>query len=188
VSIGWNAGSGVNRYFADESLPAREAMALKAFARRDPKTWLSLALNVAVIGTVVLWFVWTTPLRQNPSTRGDVGVTALVVFAILSLAAYLQWEWSVSSRVRKLVTRQAQVGALLTSSFGPRALRITTPDIGYEIPYASITHIRRFGDVLVVKPNNHLVMALPMELVPPRDLALIESKVANRSMREASAS
>jgi hypothetical protein len=88
----------------------------------------------------------------------------------------------------RYVARQAQVGALLTSSFGPRALRITTPDIGYEIPYASITHIRRFGDVLVGKPNNHLVMALPMELVPPRDLALIESKVANRSVREASAS
>ena len=47
------------------------------------------------------------------------------------------------ARVRRLVARQAQVGALLTSSFGPRALRITTPDIGYEIPYASITHIRR---------------------------------------------
>jgi len=117
-----------------------------------------------------------------------VGVTALVVFAVLSLTAYLLWEWSVSARVRKLVARQSQVGALLTSSFGPRALRITTPDIGYEIPYASITHIRRFGDVLVVKPNNHLVMALPMELVPPRDLALIESKVANRSIREASLS
>jgi hypothetical protein len=44
----------------------------------------------------------------------------------------------------------------------------------------------RFGDVLVVKPNNHLIMALPMELVPPRDLALIQSKVANRPVREAS--
>jgi len=77
----------VNRYFADESLPAREAMALKAFARRDPKTWLSLALNVIVVGTVVLWFVWMTPLRQNPGSRGDVGVTALVVFAVLGLTA-----------------------------------------------------------------------------------------------------
>ena len=77
------------------------------------------------------------------------------------------------------------MGSLLTSSFGPRALRVTTPDISYEIPYSAITHVVRFGDVLVIKPNNHLVMALPMELVMPADLALIESKVSDRTVREA---
>ena len=49
MSVAWNHGAGVNRYFADESLPERETAALKAFARRDPKPWVALALNAAVV-------------------------------------------------------------------------------------------------------------------------------------------
>jgi hypothetical protein len=62
-------------------------------------------------------------------------------------------------------------------------VRVTTPDISYEIPYTSIRHVARFGDVLVIKPHNHLVMALPMELVTRRDYELIMAKVDGRARR-----
>lgn len=184
MSIAWSAGPAVNRYFADESLPARESAALRAFARRDPKTWASLAVNELVLAAVLLWFYVQTPFRDHQATAQRAALACVGIFAVLSLVSYLWWEWSMASRVKRLVARQAQVGSLLTSSFGPRALRVTTPDISYEIPYSSITHVVRFGDVLVIKPNNHLVMALPMELVMPADLALIESKVSGRPTRE----
>jgi hypothetical protein len=186
VSVAWNHGAGVNRYFADESLPERETAALKAFARRDPKTWVALALNAAVVGAVLLWFYFRSPQWQSDQDRGDAATVAFLVFALFSAASYLWWELSLSSRVRKAVARQSQVGALLTSSFGPRTLRVTTPDISYELPYTSIDEVFRFGDVLVIKPKNHLVMALPMELVTAADLALIASKVPDRRVREAS--
>ncbi len=113
---------------------------------------------------------------------------AFLVFALFSAVSYLWWELSLANRVRRAVARQSQVGALLTSSFGPRTLRVTTPDISYELPYTSIDEMFRFGDVLVLKPKNHLVMVLPMELVTPADLALITSKVGNRQRREISCS
>ena len=188
MSVAWNHGAGVNRYFADESLPDRETAALKAFARRDPKSWASLGLNAAVAGAVLLWLYFRSPQWQSDQGRDDAATVVFLVFALFSAASYLWWELSLASRVRRAVARQSQVGALLTSSFGPRTLRVTTPDISYELPYTSIDEVFRFGDVLVLKPKNHLVMALPMELVTPADLALITSKVGNRQLREASCS
>lgn len=96
------------------------------------------------------------------------------------------WQRAVLRRVRRLVHSQSKLGAVLTTEFGPESVKISTPDMTYEIPYASFTHVVQFDDVLVLKPDNHLVVALPMELVPPQDLALIRSKVTNRPMREAS--
>lgn len=186
MSIAWSAGPAVNRYFADESLPARESAALRAFARRDPKTWASLAVNELVLAAVLLWFYVQSPFREHPATAQRAALACVGIFAVMSLVSYLWWEWSMASRVKRLVARQARVGSLLTSSFGPRALRVTTPDISYEIPYASIVRVTRFGDVLVVKSNNDLVMALPMELVPPQDLALITSKVAGGPVHQPS--
>lgn len=178
VSVAWSAGSGVNRYFADESLPGRLVSALRSFSRRDPRAWRSLAVNLALLGAGMLCFFATAPYRDEPGARENLAVISLGVFALMAVVSYLLWEWSTLVRVRSQVARQTQVGALLTSSFGLRALRVTTPDISYEIPYASIVRVARFGDVLVVKSNNDLVMALPLELVPPQDLALITSKVA----------
>jgi hypothetical protein len=63
---------------------------------------------------------------------------------------------------------------------------VTTPDISYEIPYTSIDQVARYGDVLVIKPNNHLVMALPMELVTRRDYELMLTKVGTRPEPERS--
>lgn len=181
MSIAWNHGAGVNRYFADESLPQRETAALKAFARRDPKSWVPLGLNAAVIGALLLWVYLQSPSRLHAETRDDAALLSLALFGALCAASYLWWELSLASRIRRAVARQSRVGALLTSSFGPRTLRVTTPDISYEIPYASIAQVAKFGDVLVIKPNNNLVMALPMELVTPQDLALITAKVQKRS-------
>lgn len=177
MSVTWSHGAGVNRYFADESLPGREAAALKAFARRDPRTWVPLVVNAVVLAAVLAWLWLQSPARHDPRVAADTAMVSLAVFGVLSAASYLWWELSLTSRVRRMVGRQARVGALLTSSFGPRTVRVTTPDISYEIPYTSITQVARFGDVLVIKPNNHLVMALPMELVPRRDYELIMAKV-----------
>ena len=184
MGAGWGHGARVNRYFADESLPDREAAALKKFARRDPRSWLSLALNGlgAALGVAVLHLA--TPYGVDGPLRARVAVMAGATFLAVTLLSYLWWEWYGTMRARRVVARQARVGSLLTSSFGPRALRLTTPDISYEIPYSSITRVARYGDVLVVKPRHHRVVVLPMELVTPQDLALIQSRVAGRPVAE----
>jgi hypothetical protein len=177
VSVTWGHGAGVNRYFADESLPGREAAALKAFARRDPRTWVPLVVIAGVLAAGLAWLWLQSPARHDPHVAVDTAILSLAVFSVISGAFYLWWELSLTSRVRRMVGRQARAGALLTSSFGPRTVRVTTPDISYEIPYSSITQVARFGDVLVIKPNNHVVLALPMELVTRRDYELIMAKV-----------
>jgi hypothetical protein len=186
VSVTWGHGAGVNRYFADESLPGREAAALKAFARRDPRTWAPLVVNAVVLAIVLAWLWTQTPARHDPHVAADTAMLSVGAFGVLCAASYLWWELSLTSRVRRIVGRQSRVGALLTSSFGPRAVRVTTPDISYEIPYTSIREVARFGDVLVIKPNSHLVMALPMELVTRRDYELLMAKVHDRPGRLAS--
>ena len=188
MSVTWNQGAGVNRYFADASLPSREKAALKAFARRDPKSWIPLGINAAVLGVVLVWLYLQSPYRHDPRTAIDAAMVSLAAFGVFCGTSYHWWELSLASRVRRVVARQARVGALLTSSFGPRALRVTTPDISYEIPYTSIAQVARFGDVLVIKPNNHLVLALPMELVRREDYELILAKVGGRPQRERSLS
>lgn len=177
MGVTWSQGARVNRWFADASLPAREAAALKAFARRDPRSWVPLAINAVVLGAVLVWLYLQSPSRRDPHTALDAAMVSLTAFALFCGISYLWWELSLASRVRQAVGRKAPVGALLTSSFGPRALRVTTPHISYEIPYDSIARVARFGDVLLVKPVNHHVIALPMELVTARDYELIVAKV-----------
>jgi hypothetical protein len=186
VSVAWSAGSGVNRYFADESLPGRLSSALWSFSRRDPRSWRSLAVNLGLLGAGMLCFYLTSPYRDGPGVRENLAVISFGMYALMSVASYLVWECSTLVRVRSLVARQTPAGALLTSSFSPRALRVTTPDMSYEIPYASVTRAVRFGDVLVIRSTNDLVMALPMELVPPQGLTLLTGKGAGGPLREPS--
>lgn len=180
MSVTWNQGAGVNRYFADESLPGREMAALKAFARRDPGTWVCRVLNAAVLTGVLLWFFHQSPIWHGPATADDIAAVGLAAFCVFYAVSYLWWELSLASQVRRAVEGQARTGSLLTSSFGPRTLRVTTPDISYEIPYTAIDRVVRFGDVLVIKPTNQTVMALPMELVTRQDYELIMSRVGHR--------
>jgi hypothetical protein len=171
----------VNRYFADESLAGREARALRRFARRDPKAWLYLGGWVLLLAVAHAVLVWARTDKAFSLGTVIAFIPGVVLFWGL-------WEWSIVRSVKRTVARQSRPGTLLTAAFGPTSARLATPDIQYEIPYSSITHLRQFGDVLVIKPNNHLILALPMELVTPADLALIQSQVHNRPMREASLS
>jgi hypothetical protein len=186
VSIPWYSAPAVNRYFADDSLACRQAAALRAFARRDPRWLAGLGVAVAVLGLAVLgvFLNWPRPVVAGPGDHA--AAVAVTAFAAASVAVYAGWEWLVAARARRIVSHTGRKGTLLTSSFGPRGLRLTTPDISYEIPYASITHIARFDDVLVVKPRSSRVLALPMELVPPAELELFRSRVAAGAEREAS--
>jgi hypothetical protein len=180
LSVTWSQGAGVNRYFADEALPGREMAALKAFARRDPVTWTSLVLNAAVLTAVLLWFVDHSPAWHGPTSARDLAALGLAAFCVFCAVSWLWWELSLAGQVRRAVGNKARTGSLLTSSFGPRTLRVTTPDISYEIPYTSIARVVRFGDVLLVKPTHQVVLALPMELVTGQDYELIMSKVRHR--------
>lgn len=172
----------VNRYIAEASLARREASALRRFARRDPKAWLYFGGGVLLLALLDVLFVWAN--RDDPRAFGAV-VTSYPVGVLVFWAV---WEWSIVRGVRRLVSRQSRPGTLLTAAFGPTSVRLATPDIQYEIPYSSITHLRQFGDVLVIKPNNHLILAVPMELVTFDDLALLKARVHNLPMRRASLS
>jgi hypothetical protein len=141
---------------------------------------------VGLLAAGMLCFYLTSRHRDAPVVRDDLALICLSVFALMAVVSYLVWECSTLVRVRSQVARQTPAGALLTGSFGPRALRVTTPGMSYEIPYASITRVARIGDVLVIRSANDLVMALPMELVPPQGLELLTSKVAGGPLREPS--
>lgn len=182
MSVTWSQGAGVNRYFADESLPGRETAALKAFARRDPRSWFPVAVNAVVIGLLVAWLYLQLP-GKAPEAPVDVALVGVTAFIAVGTVSYLWWELALAGRVRRAVTRRARAGALLTSSFGPRALRVTTPEISYEIPYTSIEQVARFGDMFVIKPVNQVVMALPMELVTRQDYELVMSKLEPATTR-----
>jgi hypothetical protein len=170
----------VNRYFADASLPSRETAALKAFARRDPRSWFPVAVNSVVIGVLLAWLYLQLP-GHRPKTVVDVALAGVTAFVVVGALSYLWWELALAGRVRRAVASRARAGALLTSSFGPRALRVTTPEISYEIPYTSIEQVARFGDMFVIKPVNQVVMALPMELVTRQDYELVMSKLGGDS-------
>jgi hypothetical protein len=174
----WSQGAGVNRYFADESLSGRETAALKAFARRDPRSWFPVAVNAVVLGMLLAWLYLELP-GHAPKDTVDVALVGTMAFGVVGTISYLWWELALAGRVRRAVTRRSRVGALLTSSFGPRALRVTTPEISYEIPYTSIEQVARIGDMFVIKPVNQVVMALPMELVTRQDYELVMSKLAH---------
>lgn len=180
MSVTWSQGAGVNRYFADASLPSRETAALKAFARRDPRNWFPVAVNAVVIGVLLAWLYLQLP-GHAPKAAIDVALVGVMAFVVVGAVSYLWWELALAGRVRRAVARRSRVGALLTSSFGPRALRVTTPEISYEIPYTSIEQVARFGDMLVIKPVNQVVMALPMELVTRQDYELVMSKLERAS-------
>ena len=66
------------------------------------------------------------------------------------------------------------------------AARVIGLDRDTEALALARTRLARFGDVLVIKPNSHLVMALPMELVTRRDYELLMAKVHDRPGRLAS--
>lgn len=176
----WSQGAGVNRYFADASLPSRETAALKAFARRDPRSWLPVAVNAVVLGVLLAWLYLQLP-GHAPRAVLDVALAGVMAFVVVAAVSYLWWELALAGRVRRAVARRAGVGALLTSSFGPRALRVTTPEISYEIPYSAIEQVARFGDMLVIKPVNQVVVALPMELVTRQDYELVMRKLGRAS-------
>jgi hypothetical protein len=175
--VTWSQGAGVNRYFADESLPRRETAALKACARRDPRSWFPMATNAVVIALLLAWLYLQLP-GHAPKAVVDVALVGVMAFVVVGSVSYLWWELALARRVRRAVAGRARVGALLTSSFGPRALRVTTPEISYEIPYTSIQQVARFGDMFVIKPVNQAVLALPMELVTKHDYALVMSKLS----------
>ncbi len=150
---------------------------MRRFARRDPKSWTGLALYALFLtaaGSLVYWLQRDTPYMAQMILLLSSGVL---------LATYWWWQWSVQRYVRRIASPP---GTQLTSEFGPDSFKIGMPDKSFELPYASLTHVVQFEDVLVLKPKNHLILALPMELVPPQDLALIRSKVVNRPMREVS--
>ncbi len=175
-----SAAGSVNWIVADAALADREIRALCWFARRDPKVrrplLFAMVFNVAV-GCAVAWF------KRDISYAVPIVV---VVFSAIVTANYVWWERSIVLRSRRLTRRQSEPGAVLTTEFAAESFTMSTPDISYAFPYASLTHVVQFEDVLVIKPNNHLILALPMELVPPQDLALLRNKVTNRPMRELS--
>jgi hypothetical protein len=169
MSVAWHAGAAVNRCFADASVPDRLAAALRSAARRDPRAWAPLAGCLAVLAASVA-VLYAVTRDQHPTGQVGPATTCAALFGGLALVSYLVWEWRLAVRTRAWAAVRTPVGALLTASFGPRSLRVTTPDLGYDLPYAAVARLQRFGDVLVLTPRHDPPVALPMELVSPRDL------------------
>ena len=60
---------------------------------------MSLGLNAAVAGAVLLWLYFRSPQWQSDQGRDDAATVVFLVFALFSAASYLWWELSLASRV-----------------------------------------------------------------------------------------
>ena len=173
---------------AGADLPRRQARALVDFASRDPRVWRNLAVTwLVVVAALAVALLISRPTnsveQQHLSSWG-----AVVVGIMAAPTTWVTWYLSTVRKVRHSVAQQCPPGTVIGSRISADTVTFAVGEAASSFTYEAISRVTQVGDVLVVKPRNHVVLALPVEAFDPADLAHLRRRVVNEPMSRATAS
>ena len=173
---------------AESGLPRREARALIEFASRDPRVWRNIVVTwLVVVAALAVALVIAAP-TNSPAQQEMSSWGAATVAVLAAPTVWVNWYLSTLRKVGRAVARQSPPGTVIGSRITADTVTFAVGEAAYSFTYEAISHVMQVDDVLVVKPRNHVVLAVPVEAVDPADLAHLRRRVVNEPLSRATTS
>ena len=173
---------------ADAWLPRREARALVDFAARDRRVWRNVLLTwLVVVAALGLALLISRPTNSVANQQMSLAASGLIV-VMAAPTTWVTWYLSTKRKVRHSIARQCPPGTVIGSRISDDTATFAVGEAAYSFTYEMLTHLVLVDDVLVVKPRDHVVFAVPVEAIDPDDLRHLRSRVVNEPMSRATTS